>query len=117
MVLEPSTGMVVAMVGGRSYTGGISFNRATDIRRQPGSVIKPVIAYAPAFEYLNYTAADMILDEETTFADYTPSNYGNKYYGWVTVREAVTKSLNVPAVKTLSAVGVYRAKDFAKGAV
>lgn len=114
VVLEPSTGMVVAMVGGRSYTGGISFNRATDIRRQPGSVIKPVIAYTPAFEYLNYTAADMILDEETTFADYTPSNYGNKYYGWVTVREAVTKSLNVPAVKTLSAVGVYRAKDFAK---
>lgn len=114
VVLKPSTGMVVAMVGGRSYTGGISFNRATDIRRQPGSVIKPVIAYAPAFEYLNYTAADMILDEETTFADYTPSNYGNKYYGWVTVREAVTKSLNVPAVKTLSAVGVYRAKDFAK---
>ena len=114
VVLEPSTGMVVAMVGGRSYTGGISFNRATDIRRQPGSVIKPVIAYAPAFEYLNYTAADMILDEETTFADYTPSNYGNKYYGWVTVREAVTKSLNVPAVKTLSGVGVERAKDFAK---
>lgn len=114
VVLEPSTGMVVAMVGGRSYTGGISFNRATDIRRQPGSVIKPVIAYAPAFEYLNYTATDMILDEETTFADYTPSNYGNKYYGWVTVREAVTKSLNVPAVKTLSEVGVERAKDFAK---
>lgn len=114
VVLEPSTGMVVAMVGGRSYTGGISFNRATDIRRQPGSVIKPVIAYAPAFEYLNYTAADMILDEETTFADYTPSNYGNKYYGWVTVREAVTRSLNVPAVKTLSEVGVERAKDFAK---
>ncbi len=114
VVLEPSTGMVVAMVGGRSYTGGISFNRATDIRRQPGSVIKPVIAYAPAFEYLNYTAADMILDEETTFADYTPSNYGNKYYGGVPVRKAVTKSLNVPAVKTLSAVGVYRAKDFAK---
>ena len=114
VVLEPSTGMVVAMVGGRSYTGGISFNRATDIRRRPGSVIKPVIAYAPAFEYLNYTAADMILDEETTFADCTPSNYGNKYYGWVTVREAVTKSLNVPAVKTLSAVGVFRAKDFAK---
>ena len=114
VVLEPSTGMVVAMVGGRSYTGGISFNRATDIRRQPGSVIKPVIAYAPAFEYLNYTAADMILDEETTFADYTPSNYENKYYGGVPVRKAVTKSLNVPAVKTLSAVGVYRAKDFAK---
>ncbi len=114
VVLEPSSGLVLAMVGGRSYSGSLSFNRAADIRRQPGSVIKPVIAYAPAFEYLGYTAADMILDEETVFADYTPSNYGDKYYGWVTLREAVTKSLNIPAVKTLSAVGIDRAKAFAE---
>ena len=103
------------MVGGRSYTGGISFNRATDIRLcQPGSVIKPVIAYAPAFEYLNYTAADMILDEEDDFFRLYAVELRDRYYGWVTVREAVTKSLNVPAVKTLSEVGVERAKDFAK---
>lgn len=114
VVLEPSSGLVLAMVGGRSYSGSLSFNRAADIRRQPGSVIKPVIAYAPAFEYLGYTAADMILDEETVFADYMPSNYGDKYYGWVTLREAVTKSLNIPAVKTLSAVGIDRAKAFAE---
>jgi len=113
VVQNPHNGLVSAMVGGREYTGSMGFNRACDIRRQPGSVIKPIISYAPAFEYLGYTAADMILDEETTFADYTPSNFGSKYYGWVTMREAVSKSLNVPAVKVLSEVGVARAKGFA----
>ncbi len=113
VVQRPGDGLIVAMVGGRRYTGSMGFNRASDIRRQPGSVIKPVIAYAPAFEYLGCTAADMILDEETAFADYTPSNFGSKYYGWVTIREAVSKSLNVPAVKVLSEVGVSRAKGFA----
>ena len=113
VVQNPHNGLVSAMVGGREYSGSMGFNRACDIRRQPGSVIKPIISYAPAFEYLGYTAADMILDEETTFADYTPSNFGSKYYGWVTMREAVSKSLNVPAVKVLSEVGVNRAKGFA----
>lgn len=109
----PNNGLITAMVGGREHSGSMGFNRASDIRRQPGSVIKPIISYAPAFEYLGCTAADMILDEETAFADYTPSNFGSKYYGWVTLREAVSKSLNVPAVKVLSEVGVSRAKGFA----
>lgn len=113
VVQNPGNGMILAIVGGREYYGGMGFNRAIDIRRQPGSVIKPIISYAPAFEYLGYTAADMILDEETKFADYTPSNFASKYYGWVTVREAVSKSLNVPAVKVLSQVGISRAKGFA----
>ncbi len=113
VVQNPKDGIITAMVGGREHSGSMGFNRASDIRRQPGSVIKPIISYAPAFEYLGCTAADMILDEETTFADYTPSNFGSKYYGWVTMRDAVSKSLNVPAVKVLSAVGVNRAKAFA----
>jgi len=113
VVQRPEDGLVTAMVGGRGYGGGMSFNRATDIRRQPGSVIKPIIAYAPAMEYLGYTAATMVLDEETAFGEYTPANFNDKYYGWVTVREAVTRSLNVPAVKILSEVGVERAKEFA----
>ncbi|MBR5292772.1 MAG: PBP1A family penicillin-binding protein [Clostridia bacterium] len=113
IIQNPHTGLIVSMIGGREHTGSMGFNRAIDIRRQPGSVIKPIISYAPAFEYLGYTAADMILDEETAFAEYTPSNFGSKYYGWVTMREAVSKSLNVPAVKVLSEVGVNRAKGFA----
>ena len=113
VVQRHDEGLISAMVGGRAHSGSMGFNRATDIRRQPGSVIKPIISYAPAFEYLGYTAADMILDEETVFADYTPSNFAGKYYGWVTMREAVSKSLNVPAVKVMSEVGVERAKAFA----
>ena len=103
------------MVGGRgAYDTAMAFNRATDIRRQPGSVIKPVIAYAPALEGYGYTAATMLLDEPTTFAEYSPRNFGNKYYGWVTLREAVTRSLNVPAVKVLSDIGVSAGKAFAQ---
>lgn len=115
VVQEAGTGLICAMVGGRgAYDTAMAFNRATDIRRQPGSVIKPVIAYAPALEGYGYTAATMLLDEPTTFAEYSPRNFGNKYYGWVTLREAVTRSLNVPAVKVLSDIGVSAGKAFAQ---
>ena len=115
VVQEAGTGLIRAMVGGRgAYDTAMAFNRATDIRRQPGSVIKPVIAYAPALEGYGYTAATMLLDEPTTFAEYSPRNFGNKYYGWVTLREAVTRSLNVPAVKVLSDIGVSAGKAFAQ---
>ena len=56
----------------------------------------------------------LLLDEPTSFAEYSPRNFGNKYYGWVTLREAVTRSLNVPAVKVLSDIGVSAGKDFAQ---
>lgn len=115
VVQEAGTGLIRAMVGGRgAYDTAMAFNRATDIRRQPGSVIKTVIAYAPALEGYGYTAATMLLDEPTTFAEYSPRNFGNKYYGWVTLREAVTRSLNVPAVKVLSDIGVSAGKAFAQ---
>lgn len=115
VVQEAGTGLIRAMVGGRgAYDTAMAFNRATDIRRQPGSVIKPVIAYAPALEGYGYTAATMLLDEPTTFAEYSPRNFGNQYYGWVTLREAVTRSLNVPAVKVLSDIGVSAGKAFAQ---
>lgn len=115
VVQEAGTGFVRALVGGRgAYGTAMAFNRATDIRRQPGSVIKPVIAYAPALEAHGYTAASLLLDEPTSFADYTPRNYGGKYYGWVTLREAVTRSLNVPAVKVLSDIGLGDGKAFAQ---
>ena len=112
---EAGTGLVRALVGGRgSYETAMAFNRATDIRRQPGSLIKPIIAYAPALESHGYTAATLMLDEPTSFAEYTPRNFGGKYYGWVTLREAVTRSLNVPAVKVLSDVGLADGKAFAQ---
>ncbi len=112
-VMRVADASVAALVGGRSVDAVAPFNRATDIRRQPGSVIKPVIVYGPALELGDYTAASAMLDERTDFADYSPRNFDDRYYGWVTLREAVKRSLNVPAVKLMNDIGVARCKQFA----
>lgn len=114
VVIDADTGGVAAMLGGRDQDVALALNRAVDMRRQPGSVIKPIIAYAPALELCGYTTTTMILDEKTTFGDYSPDNMGSRYYGWVTLREAVTKSLNVPAVKALASVTVTVGKQYAE---
>ncbi|MBQ9728829.1 MAG: transglycosylase domain-containing protein [Clostridia bacterium] len=80
-----------------------------DIRRLPASVIKPLLVYAPAME-LNYLSpATPILDEKVNYGGYSPENYDGTFHGYVSAREALAKSLNVPAVKTLSAIGVENA--------
>ena len=114
VVVDTRTGGVAALMGGRESTTALEYNRATRIRRQPGSVIKPVIAYAPALENFMYTTVSMLLDEPTDFDGYEPENFGDKYRGWVTLREAVAYSLNVPAVKVLSSIGVDSGKQFAE---
>lgn len=112
-VVDVDSGGIAALVGGRSNEVALGFNRATSIRRQPGSMIKPVVVYAPALE-AGYTAATMLLDEQVDFAGYKPSNPSGKYHGWVTMREAVTRSLNVPAVSVMNTVGVENCKRFAE---
>lgn len=72
-------------------------------KRQAGSAFKPIAVYAPALSERIITEASPILDEPTDFNGYKPTNAG-KYYGWTTVLNAVQKSLNVPAVKTLNAL-------------
>lgn len=79
-------------------------------KRQPGSLIKPILVYAPAFEYEIIKPETKLLDKETSFDEYKPKNYNNTYYGWVTTKEAISKSLNVPAVKTLSYTGFEKAR-------
>ena len=113
-VIDPESFGVTALLGGRSYDVQRGFNRVTDMRRQPGSTIKPVLVYAPAIDRFGYTAASVMLDEPTDFGGYQPQNYGNKYYGLVTLREAMLRSLNVPAVKLLSNIGVRTGKTFAE---
>lgn len=74
--------------------------------RQVGSVIKPFSVYAPALE-LNYAnAATQILDEATDFGGYKPSNYGGTTHGYVSLRESVKHSYNIPAVKLLNDIGI-----------
>ena len=82
-----------------------------DARRQVGSAIKPIAVYAPALNERIITQASPVLDEETDFNGYKPTNAGG-YNGWTTIKYAVAKSLNVPAVKTLNALGLPTAEKY-----
>lgn len=112
VLIDAKTGGVSAIMGGRNNDAALGFNRATRIRRQPGSAIKPILVYAPALES-GCTAASMLLDDAVEFGDYTPKNANERYAGWVTMREAVTRSLNIPAVLLFRELGVERCKSFA----
>ncbi|MBQ8657712.1 MAG: transglycosylase domain-containing protein [Clostridia bacterium] len=83
-----------------------------NIARSPGSILKPLLVYAPAIELNQLSPATAILDEKTNFSGYTPENYGGGYSGYVSAREALAKSLNIPAVKVLNSVGIEKAKPY-----
>ncbi len=112
-ILDSKTSEIRAIIGGRKYETRRGINRATDIKRQPGSAIKPVIVYAPALEKLGYTPATMVLDEKGNFNGYVPKNFSENYKGWVTLREAVAQSLNLPAVRVFETLGVETGKLYA----
>jgi penicillin-binding protein 1A len=113
VVIDPHTGQIRALVGGREYTHQRGLNRATDIHRQPGSAFKPIIAYAPAIEYLGYGPATVVDDVPVQFGGYQPKNYDGQYRGLITLRTALTHSINIPAVKLLNSVGLQKAINFA----
>lgn len=79
-----------------------------NIRRLPGSLIKPLLVYAPALEENVLSPATPILDEKVNYNGYSPENYNKNFHGYVSARECVEKSLNIPAVKTLETLGVKR---------
>lgn len=110
--VDTASGAVRAIVGGREYQTRRGLNRATHLRRQPGSALKPLAVYAPAMEYAGWTCASVILDEPTAFGTYKPKNAGNAYYGNVTVRTALKNSLNIPAVKLIEAIGLSRSRQY-----
>lgn len=116
-VLDPKTGEIRALIGGREHVTKRGLNRATAIQRQPGSSIKPLSVYAPALEK-GYSPASVVDDVPVSFGSssnpYRPENYDGKYRGFITMREAVRLSVNVPAVKFLNEIGVSEGFSFAK---
>ncbi len=80
--------------------------------RLPGSLIKPLAVYAPALEENLLSPASPILDEPVDYHGYRPENYDKTYRGYVSTRECVAKSLNVPAVKTLSALTLKKSAAY-----
>jgi penicillin-binding protein 1B len=121
VALDPRTGEIKALIGGRDY-GQSQLNHAL-AHRQPGSVFKPFV-YAAAFNNAVdgaqplVTPATTIDDEPTVFEfdgqEYTPNNYGERFMGKVTVRQALTNSLNVATVKVAEMVGYGRVVQIAR---
>lgn len=124
IALDPHTGEVKALIGGRNY-GMSQLNRIL-ARRQPGSVFKPFVYTAAMNTALTgdnsvvYTPVTNLIDEPTTFwydnKPYEPNNFENKFYGNVTLKEALAKSLNVPTVKLAEAVGYEKVVELARRA-
>jgi len=113
LLMENSSGQVLAMLGGRNFTHS-KFNRITQAKRQPGSAIKPTY-YTAAIEK-GYTPATVINDAPITLTgsngkDWTPQNFSRKYYGPTRMRTAITYSYNVWAVKTVMDLGLDVVND------
>ena len=108
IVVMSADGAVRAMVGGRKLKVSGAFNRATQALRQTGSAFKPFV-YATALE-LGYSPLDTLEDSPLTLTipgsgDWSPKNYSDEFLGDVTLSEALTKSLNIPAVRLSEAIG------------
>ncbi len=116
LAMDPRTGSVKAMVGGRSY-GKSEFNRATQAKRQPGSAFKPFI-FTAAFDK-GMTPATIIMDSPVIYHDalkdslWKPQNFSEKFYGPTTLRTALIKSRNLVTIKLLKEIGIDYAAEYA----
>lgn len=111
VLVDPNDGGVRALVGGRSDHIFLGYNRATQLKAQPGSTMKPLAVYTPALEE-GYGIKDLLPDERTEFAGgYSPKNSNDQYDGEVPMFEAVYKSKNVPAVWLLNEIGIETGMD------
>ncbi|MBB6633310.1 PBP1A family penicillin-binding protein [Cohnella thailandensis] len=105
VLVDPRDGGIRALVGGRGEQPFRSFNRAVQLKRQPGSTMKPISVYTPALEH-GYSPDDTLIDEPVNFNGYQPRNAGGSYHGEVSIYESVIHSYNVPAVKLLNELGI-----------
>lgn len=117
IVAEPGTGHILAMVGGRAYSSDNVLNRATRGRSQAGSVLKPLVAYAPAFNEGLAVPATVIDDAPTVWhseggPSWYPNNFDRTFSGLVTARVALARSLNIPAVRLLDQLGLNRGLEY-----
>ena len=102
----PQTGKSLLVTDNKQAGVTAFYSTEGNIARQAGSLMKPLAVYAPALAEGQISPATIIQDEKTDFSGYTPSNYKDKYYGSVSSRFALAKSLNIPAVKILQNMGI-----------
>lgn len=115
VAIDPYTGYIKAMVGGRDFRDS-EFNRATQARRQPGSSFKPFV-YAEAIEQ-GWSPGSTILDQPVVIdaqpGFWRPRNYDHQFHGMVTLRTALARSFNVAAVRLGMAVGIEAVAERAR---
>ena len=117
LCIDPQTGYVKAMVGGRDFSES-QFNRAVQSRRQPGSAFKPFI-YAAALDK-GYTPSTLLMDSPVEYSDHdggtywAPKNYDKTFQGPITFRNALAHSRNVVTVKILEDIGIGYILKFLK---
>ncbi|MEH7377858.1 transglycosylase domain-containing protein [Neobacillus drentensis] len=113
VLVDPKTGGIRAIIGGRGKHTFRGYNRASQLEAQPGSSFKPLAVHTPALEN-GWKITDMLKDEPMDFGDYQPSNYDHQYAGEVPMYEAVKESKNVSAVWLLNELGIEKGLDSVK---
>ncbi|WP_221469576.1 PBP1A family penicillin-binding protein [Cohnella nanjingensis] len=111
VLIDPSTGGVRGLVGQRGEHVYRGFNHATQLERQPGSIFKPLMVYAPALEK-GYTPSSMLYDGPLNLNGYQPQDWDHRTRGQVSLREAVIHSWNIPPVWLLNEIGLETGKTF-----
>src|SRR5699024_2911540 len=116
-VLDTKSGAVRAIGGSRDSSGNRGYNYAVQgAGRQPGSSIKPIVDYGPAIEYEKWSTYHQLNDDQPYKIEGTDAeinNFDNQFHGWMSMRTALSKSYNIPAVKAFDEVGLDNAKEFA----
>ena len=115
--LEPKTGRITAMIGGREFKASDQFNRAVSARRQPGSAFKPFV-YGAALEDRAVHFASGFLDApimnlESDGSMWAPTNYFDEYRGYVLLHRALAMSLNLVSIQVYDRIGPGKVIDFA----
>ncbi|MGG3657746.1 PBP1A family penicillin-binding protein [Bacillus pseudomycoides] len=116
--MDTKNGEVRAIGAGRKESKTVfkGHNMVVDMQRQVGSTMKPIFDYGPAIEYMQWSTYHQLNDSEYTYSNGKKiRNATNSYKGDVSLREALKKSLNIPALKTAQAVGLDKSKGFAEG--
>ena len=112
-VVDVKTGAITALGGGRNKDGAKTFNNATKLNNQIGSTSKPIFDYAVGIEYENWSTYTPFVDEPYQYSDGTPiNNWDGGYKGWMTAREALAQSRNIPALKAFQLNKNSNIKEF-----
>ena len=117
LAMDTRSGAVKAMVGGFDFERS-KFNRAVQAHRQTGSIFKAIV-YSAAVESLGWGPETLIIDSPITFTaagspTWSPHNYDMKFEGTITVQHAIEESRNIPAIKTLQAIGIEKGIEYAR---